>query len=132
MIRRPPRSTRTDTLFPYTTLFRSPTGRLPETPHQEVRQAPGLHRQLLARGVDEVDAQFDRPVPGHEFAQRSLRQVGADQEVGLQDDALVLQRRDPAGVAAVGMDARAHAHLDFAVRSREAPDAAGPPPRRRW
>src|SRR3546814_7666663 len=26
MIRRPPRSTRTDTLFPYTTLFRSPEG----------------------------------------------------------------------------------------------------------
>src|SRR3546814_7682541 len=28
MIRRPPRSTRTDTLFPYTTLFRSPDGPL--------------------------------------------------------------------------------------------------------
>src|SRR3546814_10088880 len=28
MIRRPPRSTRTDTLFPYTTLFRSLRGRL--------------------------------------------------------------------------------------------------------
>src|SRR3546814_7312361 len=27
MIRRPPRSTRTDTLFPYTTLFRSPLNR---------------------------------------------------------------------------------------------------------
>src|SRR3546814_17285361 len=27
MIRRPPRSTRTDTLFPYTTLFRSPLHR---------------------------------------------------------------------------------------------------------
>src|SRR3546814_9056247 len=27
MIRRPPRSTRTDTLFPYTTLFRSVSGR---------------------------------------------------------------------------------------------------------
>src|SRR3546814_1608305 len=27
MIRRPPRSTRTDTLFPYTTLFRSPPPR---------------------------------------------------------------------------------------------------------
>src|SRR3546814_6942622 len=26
MVRRPPRSTRTDTLFPYTTLFRSPRG----------------------------------------------------------------------------------------------------------
>src|SRR3546814_8655297 len=34
MIRRPPRSTRTDTLFPYTTLFRSPSSaphRLPTT-----------------------------------------------------------------------------------------------------
>src|SRR3546814_1127990 len=30
MIRRPPRSTRTDTLFPYTTLFRSTLPRLPE------------------------------------------------------------------------------------------------------
>src|SRR3546814_10543835 len=31
MIRRPPRSTRTDTLFPYTTLFRSePEGRRPD------------------------------------------------------------------------------------------------------
>src|SRR3546814_3279396 len=28
MIRRPPRSTRTDTLFPYTTLFRSPVRRV--------------------------------------------------------------------------------------------------------
>src|SRR3546814_5667159 len=28
MIRRPPRATRTDTLFPYTTLFRSPPGSL--------------------------------------------------------------------------------------------------------
>src|SRR3546814_20051006 len=28
MIRRPPRSTRTDTLFPYTTLFRSGTGEI--------------------------------------------------------------------------------------------------------
>src|SRR3546814_11676092 len=32
MIRRPPRSTRTDTLFPYTTLFRS--GAAPVRPHQ--------------------------------------------------------------------------------------------------
>src|SRR3546814_6106585 len=29
MIRRPPRSTRTDTLFPYTTLFRSRSGKPP-------------------------------------------------------------------------------------------------------
>src|SRR3546814_1149683 len=31
MIRRPPRSTRTDTLFPYTTLFRSICGELRES-----------------------------------------------------------------------------------------------------
>src|SRR3546814_19224592 len=29
MIRRPPRSTRTDTLFPYTTLFRSENSKIP-------------------------------------------------------------------------------------------------------
>src|SRR3546814_9792549 len=34
MIRRPPRSTRTDTLFPYTTLFRS------SMPQQLARRAP--------------------------------------------------------------------------------------------
>src|SRR3546814_20503251 len=30
MIRRPPRSTRTDTLFPYTTLFRAPYPAMPK------------------------------------------------------------------------------------------------------
>src|SRR3546814_10035779 len=34
MIRRPPRSTRTDTLFPYTTLFRSPS-RKQESPKND-------------------------------------------------------------------------------------------------
>src|SRR3546814_19296531 len=38
MIRRPPRSTRTDTLFPYTTLFRSlPEDLLADTPREIVR-----------------------------------------------------------------------------------------------
>src|SRR3546814_4317063 len=37
MIRRPPRSTRTDTLFPYTTLFRSLDG---ETPRAAVTMEP--------------------------------------------------------------------------------------------
>src|SRR3546814_5214203 len=45
MIRRPPRSTRTDTLFPYTTLFRSLLGR------QRVRFQPAsdLHFQMKQR-----------------------------------------------------------------------------------
>src|SRR3546814_5790067 len=37
MIRRPPRSTRTDTLFPYTTLFRSPGQGQPPAHHIEDR-----------------------------------------------------------------------------------------------
>src|SRR3546814_6800215 len=42
MIRRPPRSTRTDTLFPYTTLFRS--SRLVERPRPCVRRSRCLAR----------------------------------------------------------------------------------------
>src|SRR3546814_5527194 len=43
MIRRPPRSTRTDTLFPYTTLFRSPRPSRPPKKHAEEQSA--LRRQ---------------------------------------------------------------------------------------
>src|SRR3546814_7419915 len=42
MIRRPPRSTRTDTLFPYTTLFRSP--RLFAPPGGDHRKSLGWDR----------------------------------------------------------------------------------------
>src|SRR3546814_14554300 len=53
MIRRPPRSTRTDTLFPYTTLFRSNAARL-------------AHRQLLAQ---------PRLQPAHLVAERADGEV---------------------------------------------------------
>src|SRR3546814_5207549 len=43
MIRRPPRSTRTDTLFPYTTLFRSP---MPAEDAPAPRPAPGRPKDL--------------------------------------------------------------------------------------
>src|SRR3546814_15502847 len=49
MIRRPPRSTRTDTLFPYTTLFRSPTGlslrrgASGSPPHRSSRPSSAFH-----------------------------------------------------------------------------------------
>src|SRR3546814_6896012 len=45
MIRRPPRSTRTDTLFPYTTLFRSSSGRRPAGPAARRRSAE--HAMIL-------------------------------------------------------------------------------------
>src|SRR3546814_1982529 len=51
MIRRPPRSTRTDTLFPYTTLFRS---RRDAEGHGDAGNAPGARalRQMGDRALD--------------------------------------------------------------------------------
>src|SRR3546814_1562192 len=44
MIRRPPRSTRTDTLFPYTTLFRSDRVDAAPAGNQQAGHRAGLHR----------------------------------------------------------------------------------------
>src|SRR3546814_6641507 len=47
MIRRPPRSTRTDTLFPYTTLFRSQiVGDLEEGIEDHLERRPADRRQM--------------------------------------------------------------------------------------
>src|SRR3546814_20954854 len=51
MIRRPPRSTRTDTLFPYTTLFRS--RERAEHQHAIERLGPGL--AIVGEGEGPVD-----------------------------------------------------------------------------
>src|SRR3546814_8778771 len=67
MIRRPPRSTRTDTLFPYTTLFRSggardafPQGAMGRFPADEpvVREPQTFYRQ------PDEDIPRDRPAGG--------------------------------------------------------------------
>src|SRR3546814_15843278 len=89
MIRRPPRSTRTDTLFPYTTLFRSqrpfvPAYDVPTWP--EPRAAGGLraggaswpaidHGTVCARSADEhrsTAAGFCRPRVCHRTDYLSL------------------------------------------------------------
>src|SRR3546814_16883696 len=56
MIRRPPRSTRTDTLFPYTTLFRSgrPASYRQGTHHLHLGGAPGRGAEPLRRGLNGV------------------------------------------------------------------------------
>src|SRR3546814_16246952 len=51
MIRRPPRSTRTDTLFPYTTLFRSARGAADEVVG-ETEEGRIAVRRLLAQQVE--------------------------------------------------------------------------------
>src|SRR3546814_10209112 len=56
MIRRPPRSTRTDTLFPYTTLFRS-LDEQPRAPGQREIAAPDrARRRGRRRGIGRVRA----------------------------------------------------------------------------
>src|SRR3546814_17729394 len=70
MIRRPPRSTRTDTLVPYTTLFRSPhreTGwRSPgraggrSSPTLDPPCVPGLSKHCSALSLEEKERPFDK------------------------------------------------------------------------
>src|SRR3546814_5509448 len=60
MIRRPPRSTRTDTLFPYTTLFRSPH-----------RPSRALRRRDLARSRG--DRHAGRPARPRPLARAAAR-----------------------------------------------------------
>src|SRR3546814_4950233 len=52
MIRRPPRSTRTDTLFPYTTLFRSRAGTLRLLPDGALPEADPAHVVKLGFQAD--------------------------------------------------------------------------------
>src|SRR3546814_2277298 len=75
MIRRPPRSTRTDTLFPYTTLFRSSRrirGAHRDTPPALARGAPDMGRSLRRRG------RRDRRRSAIRVRPDSLRGSGAD------------------------------------------------------
>src|SRR3546814_14914030 len=71
MIRRPPRSTRTDTLFPYTTLFRSSHAEPDQRRNANDDSIPGERRETIARddgeegldhrtGDDERDERADR------------------------------------------------------------------------
>src|SRR3546814_3456890 len=75
MIRRPPRSTRTDTLFPYTTLFRSRQHRKPEQGQREVLLGPEAQRDISQqRGCQDKNDEAEEPAnhAGHRrHAERS-------------------------------------------------------------
>src|SRR3546814_18334141 len=76
MIRRPPRSTRTDTLFPYTTLFRSIFA---PARHRHGRRADQVARRFEGRAVrgGRIDA-HRRPLPqqiGDEAVERLVRAI---------------------------------------------------------
>src|SRR3546814_11184 len=95
MIRRPPRSTRTDTLFPYTTLFRSD---LPCPGAARVARLPdrkgGVERARLTQFISEIQmvdrrravvehSSLDKPLPKdlHHQIDITLRRTGRDGDV---------------------------------------------------
>src|SRR3546814_2358470 len=104
MIRRPPRSTRTDTLFPYTTLFRSRAGADPrrsrsragaidaysaETRRRIARAGPGRRDDA---GADH-DARQDMARLLGQWRRRGLRALGRMERArGGEDRALSLSR----------------------------------------
>src|SRR3546814_5393064 len=79
MIRRPPRSTRTDTLFPYTTLFRSriPNPGLPGGPSARSVEI------LVDPGVVEV-LDFGQRADRHHLPVREYRHAVADSVQGVE------------------------------------------------
>src|SRR3546814_16925608 len=62
MIRRPPRSTRTDTLFPYTTLFRSPERRGRQRRGQRARRLDRPQGEAGGEGVGQEPAAVEAGV----------------------------------------------------------------------
>src|SRR3546814_13952565 len=83
MIRRPPRSTRTDTLFPYTTLFRSSRSQAEEpVVSASLGAEPILVNATRFRLANEVDwARLDRIVGTIE--KKSVRALDADDLLAL-------------------------------------------------
>src|SRR3546814_19311522 len=94
MIRRPPRSTRTDSLFPYTTLFRS------DRVHALAGKRRQRHRAPAHQRLRVVGNQPHRP-----FAEAGLRRPAADVEHAEIDALPALRRfsqrpgREPLAVA---------------------------------
>src|SRR3546814_19343747 len=91
MIRRPPRSTRTDTLFPYTTLFRSPNR--PTDRYVVLSREVGLvstAEQLNAAGDSAVNQGHTAPAP-ETFVQ--FREVSVVQPVIRIEDESLRDRR---------------------------------------
>src|SRR3546814_606010 len=92
MIRRPPRSPRTDTLFPYTTLFRSPA----RLDRARARERRDVGRTLIDLDLETGDRRFRRPVEGagDRLRRRAGRRIDRRQ-AGAPVSAVVTDRRRP-------------------------------------
>src|SRR3546814_6036678 len=75
MIRRPPRSTRTDTLFPYTTLFRSACACSRSRLYHYFDSKEALLREMLATHVDALLQQCQDVASGSRDPETKFRQI---------------------------------------------------------
>src|SRR3546814_11261847 len=90
MLRRPPRSTRTDTLFPYTTLFRSLRVKLAERPRRRIaricknlaarRRLPFVERDEIGLGHINLAAHLEHGRPAG--AVKPLRHIAKRADIG--------------------------------------------------
>src|SRR3546814_5740674 len=113
MIRRPPRSTRTDTLFPYTTLFRSGFCRIGIEPDRELVAAAASDDAAPLDGFPDPRAERSQCLVAGSVAVAVvdlLDQVDVDHDRG---------ERPPGGAGARERDPAQLAHLLVVVQARQ-------------
>src|SRR3546814_8863881 len=95
MLRRPPRSTRTDTLFPYTTLFRSAPFLGPRVERGDIGRddIAALVLRLVERKVGVAGQRLDRRAV---MRAHRIADAGADEELVVVDDIGTAERGDDA------------------------------------
>src|SRR3546814_2080759 len=117
MIRRPPRSTRTDTLFPYTTLFRSSLRKPGRPPPRE--RPPHTHCDTGAAAMSSAPSGERPTAMATERKRRMLiTALGPDISTAMRDDQVVEIMVNPDG--ALRLDRLGEGRID--TRVRMAPD----------
>src|SRR3546814_16289424 len=116
MLRRPPRSTRTDTLFPYTTLFRSAS----------LTKMMTLY--LLFEALEKGEVTLDQALPvskrasGMAPSKLGLRPA---ENIGVEDAIMALTTTSAKDVAVVGAEAPAGTKTTFAKLQNQRPRQVG-------
>src|SRR3546814_2333915 len=140
MIRRPPRSTRTDTLFPYTTLFRSKVPVLPESVsdatiaswHKKAGDRVRRDENLVDLETDKVVLEVPSPVDGvlKEIRRQSGDTVTSDEVIAvIEEGAAVAAEAKPEAKAADKADAKPAAKpADKPAAAANSTDNAPPTP----
>src|SRR3546814_20144717 len=117
MIRLPPRSTRTDTLFPYTTLFRSSGGAIAGGLRELVELEQRFVEAVLGLGIAQ-----ETHAPDQDFARRRALREQRHPLVGEGVERLIAGPRRPAGgEAGRPRGRRASDHLALALQQRAQP-----------